>query len=122
VNSVVKRKMGDNIYSRKVKMQNRELDLRYIAYNARRSVQLGLSIFLCEDFYRALSPKSLYISIYVFSYGIGEGLRGNNFSICECNISQNEEDRRNENEENSRVDEHCDDIHNGLFIDRLTEG
>lgn len=53
VNSVVKRKMGDNIYSRKVKMQNRELDLRYIAYNARRSVQLGFSIFLYEDFYRA---------------------------------------------------------------------
>lgn len=45
--SVVKRKMGENIYSKKVGTQNREIELRYIAYNARRTVQLdGFLLFV----------------------------------------------------------------------------
>ncbi len=44
VNSVVKRRFGECIYSRKVRTQNRELKLRYLAYNADRYVKLLLFI------------------------------------------------------------------------------
>ena len=44
--SVIKRKMGENIYSRKVSTQNREIELRYIAYNALRTVQLNGSLLI----------------------------------------------------------------------------
>jgi hypothetical protein len=47
VNSVVKRKMGENIYSKKVSTQNRELELRYIAYNAKRVVNIDLHFLFC---------------------------------------------------------------------------
>lgn len=46
VNSVVKRKMGDIVYSKKVSTQNRELELRYIAYNAKRYVEYFLTLTL----------------------------------------------------------------------------
>ncbi|MCD6461958.1 MAG: hypothetical protein J7L61_04370, partial [Thermoplasmata archaeon] len=43
-NSVVKRRFSECIYSRKVRTQNRELELRYLAYNADRYVKLLLFI------------------------------------------------------------------------------
>ena len=42
-----KRKMGENIYSKKVSTQNRELELRYIAYNAKRVVKTDIHFLLC---------------------------------------------------------------------------
>jgi len=60
VNSVVKRKMGDNINSKKVSTQNRELEFRYIAYNARRSVQNNLFLL-----YVRMSTEHFYPKIFI---------------------------------------------------------
>lgn len=46
VNSVVKRRFGECIYSRKVRTQNREIELRYLAYNADRYVELFLFLYV----------------------------------------------------------------------------
>ncbi len=46
VNSVVKRRFGECIYSRKIRTQNRELELRLLAYNVDRYISLFLFIIL----------------------------------------------------------------------------
>jgi hypothetical protein len=38
VNSVIKRTMGDTIYSMVVRLQNREIEFRFIAYNTHRLI------------------------------------------------------------------------------------
>jgi len=60
VNSVVKRKMGDDVYSKNVKTQNRELEFRYIAYNARRLIQKNLFLF-----YVRISTKQYVTRFYI---------------------------------------------------------
>jgi hypothetical protein len=59
VNSVVKRRFGECIYSRRVRTQNREIELRYLAYNADRYVELILFLYV------RVSTEQLEPQIYI---------------------------------------------------------
>jgi len=64
--SVVKRTMGENIYSRKVSTQNREIELRYIAYNARRTVQLDCILLFVLRISTKPKIRKLFICISIW--------------------------------------------------------
>lgn len=51
--SVLKRKLGEEITSRRVKAQNNEQRIKAIAYNAHRAVLLGILGLIVKVFYRA---------------------------------------------------------------------
>lgn len=57
VNSVIKRTMGDTVYSRLVRLQNREIEFRFIAYNTHRLIVflVILRISTEPDSYRSLN-------------------------------------------------------------------
>ncbi|GBC75169.1 hypothetical protein HRbin06_00483 [archaeon HR06] len=61
--SVLKRKLGEEITSRRVKAQNNEQRIKAIAYNAHRAVVLGILELVVKVFYRASKTIILYITI-----------------------------------------------------------
>ena len=73
--SVIKRLFGEHITSRLIRMQNRELTLRCIAYNVHRMVKLVVMVMVSTQ------PENMYENANTFNTTIKSKIKMNMFLL-----------------------------------------